>query len=331
MRITPFILCTVTLGALLSFSQHAHASAADPRIKLLADPSEKIAMPEEFQKEWVLDSCESGSRIIRFSRYFHMRSVMKESRITRTEGVVLMGRNTYKVSMPRDVSMITLKKNGDLLQFYPRPGDLPTIAAVESGRALASFFKFKSCDGKRNNFVIEDRKMLALLPRLDRMHESCPQRDDLLKESCQSAVLGLFDLNGDNKIDLHEMNDAWQTIGVYHGGQGSSCAAPSVTNVAAVGQDSGTLAEPANNASLPYTPVPATAAPAPMTIADGTPYFEWLIDNLDRDGDQAISYSEVRGQWDRMNKDSLMTAFILTLTTAEGKLRYLPQPEDAPK
>lgn len=336
MMIRPLVLSAIGLCGLLSFAQSAHASAADPRIKLLPESQERVAIPDEFQREWVLSNCESGARIMRFSRYFHMNSVMSDSRITRTDGITPMGRNIYKLSMPRDTSMITLKKSGDLLQYYPQPGDFPTVAAVESGRALATFLKFKNCDGqKKNNFVVENKEMIALLPRLDRMHEACPKRADLMKESCQAAILNLFDRNGDEIIDLDEMKASWEILGRYNGS--GSCAAPAIPG-ATIAQGTAAAA-PTTDTSLPNTPAPtATAitvalpAAAPtMTVPDGAPYFEWLIGNLDRNGDHALSYDEVRGQWDRMTEDSLMAAFIQTLKTAEEKLRYLPPPEGSPQ
>lgn len=331
MMIRSLILSAIGLCSLLSFSQIAHASAADPRIKLLPESQEKVAIPDAFQREWVLSNCENGARIMRLSRYFHMNSVMSESRITRADGITPMGRNIYKLSMPRDTSMITIKKNGDLLQYYPQPGDFPSVAAVESGRALATFLKFKNCDGQRkNNFVVENKDMIALLPRLDRMHEACPKRADLAKESCQAAVLNLFDRNSDEVIDLDEMKASWEILGRYNGG--GSCAAPAIPGTAAVTQTTGTSSLPNTPApAAPVVPVAMPAAPPSMTVPDGTPYFEWLIGNLDRDGDLALSYSEVRGQWDRMAQDSLMAAFIQTLKTAEEKLRYLPPPEGAPQ
>lgn len=250
-----------------------------------------VPIPKNMQQRWILKSCERGEVAYRFSSYFQVSSTAYGSKLKRLGGLRDEGSDRYSLVKPSETMAFAVGPSGDLLQYYDRSQTSFTPQSLEDKSAGIPYITFKNCSADGSWLVQENQMFVDLLPGLDRIHEACPTRQDIFTQpTCQKAVFTLFDYSGDEMIDEAEMTRAW---GVISANSFRACG------VSAPKQD--------------------------VLAADATAYKSWFFSNLDGNKDQKISFPEVRGQWDRLQSDSLMSGLTNMLIAAEKPIGILPE------
>lgn len=255
------------------------------------DSSTLVPVPQEMQQRWILNSCEKGQVAYRFSDYFMMTSTSFGSMVQRTGGLRDDGNQRYSLTLPAETLGLVIGTKGELIQYYGDQHASFSIAALEAKKIMLPHVKFQNCTTDRPMIIKEDPVIVALLPRLDKIHQVCPEAEDIFKTACQKAVFTLFDDNNDQALDQAEMEKAWKMI-------------VPASNFGACGN---------------------TTEDRMLLNADGREYFSWLFTHLDKDGDQKISFPEIEGQWQVMQGDPLMSGATNLLMAAQEPLDILPQ------
>lgn len=257
---------------------------------LKPEASELVPVPQDMQKLWILNSCESGAVGYRFSDYFMMISTAWGSDLERIGGFQDRGNGRYRMVTLTEILEFVIGTKGDLIQIY---GDVNTsfsLSDLENLKIMIPHIVFKNCADMPNTAVREDAVMIAQLPALDHIHEACPTPADLVKTDCQKTLFAMFDDNHDVALDQNELTQAWKII---------------IPNSA-------------------FTACDAAGAGATQLSVDGLTYFAWLFSHLDKNTDAKISFSEIQGQWANMQSDPLMSEATNILIAAAAPLALLP-------
>lgn len=250
-----------------------------------------VPVPKGWQKLWLIKGCEKGKLSYRFSDSFLLMSIPQGSKLFRIGGLIDNGAGRYSMVMPAETLQFVEGSQGDLLQIFGNPVTTFSVEALEKKQIMVPHITFKPCDEKAKLLIHEDKALVALLPRLDRVHKACPERTDILsRKECQRAAFGLFDANSDNVVDETEMQSGWE--------------------LAIANSSFGTCG--------------TAATPADMLRREGTGYFTWLFEKLDRNKDRKISFDEIDGQWKVMQGDPLMSGATNLLMSAEKPIGFLP-------
>ena len=248
-----------------------------------------VPVPEDWQKLWLIKSCEKGELSYRFSDAFLLMSIPQGSKLFRIGGLIDNGAGRYSMVMPAETLQFVEGSKGDLIQIFGNQPASFSVEALENKQIMVPHIYFKPCEDQTTK-VNEDKAIVAMMPRLDQVSKACPERGDIYKKDCQKAVFGLFDQNGDDAIDLTEMKSGW--------------------DLAIANSSFGTCG--------------TAATPADVLRREGTAYFDWLFEHLDQNKDQKVSFTEIDGQWKTMQGDPLMSGATNLLLSAEKPIAIMP-------
>ncbi len=255
------------------------------------EASTLVAVPQDMQQRWILNNCEKGQVAYRLSNYFMLISTREGSKLRRTGGLRDDGNQRYSLTMPAETVGLVIGTKGELIQYYGTQYASFSIEALEAKKIMVPHVKFQNCTTDGPMIIREDPVLVALLPRLDKIHKACPEAADIFKPECQKSVFTLFDINNDDALDRAEMEKAWELVV-----PASSFGTCGLT----------------------------TEGITPLN-ADGSAYFAWLFTHLDKDSDQKITFTEIKGQWQNMQGDPVMSGATNMLMAAQEPLDLLPQ------
>lgn len=278
------ILCLLMLMP----AAQAQRSLMEPQP--LPPASEMVPVPKDWQKLWVIKTCEKGKMGYRFSDYFLQVSVAGGSKLFRIGGFKDNGNGRYSMVMPGETVQLLQGTQNNLIQIFGTQQANFSVEALEKKKIMVPHIYFENCEGVKPGVVQENEEMRALLPRLDQIHKNCPTRPDISKKECQRAIFGLFDSSSDGFLDQKEMEYGWDVA--------------------------------INNSS--FGTCGSAATPADMLRREGAEYFAWIFKNLDKNTDQKISFDEIYGQWEVMAGDALMSGATNLLISAEKPIGLLP-------
>ena len=261
------------------------------RSKSLPPVSSLLPVPEDMQQRWILNSCDSGELSYRFSRRYLMISIPGWSDIVRLGGFSDLGNGRYKMTLPDEATGLLLGSDGRLIQYF---GDINisfSRAALEARQLMIPHVLYENCTTAENIKVDEDPLLLSLLPSLDTVQESCAAPQDIAKASCQKSIFSLFDADKDDALDESEMKRGWDILMSYSAF--GACT-------------------------------PEASAPDSLQ-GDGDAYIHWIFENLDRDQDKKITFSDFAPRWKEMQAHPLMSGLTNLLISADSKAGILPQ------
>jgi len=255
------------------------------------EASTLVAVPQDMQQRWILNSCETGKVSYRFSDYFMLISTSVSSKLRRTGGLRDDGNGRYSLTTPAETLGLVIGTKGELIQYYGNQYASFSVEALEGNKIMVPHVKFQNCTADGPMIIKENPAMVALLPRLDKIHKACPEATDIFKAPCQTSIFTLFDDNNDQALDQAEMEKAWDMI--VPASSFGTCGVTTEGNT--------------------------------LLNADGGEYFSWLFTHLDKDGDQKIAFAEIEGQWQTMQSDPVMSGATNLLMAAQEPLDILPK------
>lgn len=289
MKFTALPLSFILAFTLLSF---AGAAAQNfPKELPRPDPAEAVPVPEKWQdKLWIIQSCEKGRLAHRFSNYFILRSTSAGSSLDRIGGLIDQNNGRYNMILPGEAVQLIEGTKGDLLQIFGNMTASFSAEDMENYRVIVPYIPFKSCE-KTNDRIVENQDLVALMPKLDRLHIACPVPASIYKAECKRGIIAFFDENHDGLLDQDDLHKGWDFL-LKHTTFGNCGAAASSTDA---------------------------------LRREGLIYFEWLYENLDKNKDRKIAFEEIDGQWNRMQADPLMSGATNLLLSVQKTLKLLPQ------
>lgn len=264
---------------------------AQLKMKPLPPVASLVPVPPEFQQRWILRGCDKGQMAFRFSRRFLMVSIPQGSKLFRLGGFGELGNGRYSLSMPGETSGLLLSSTGRMIQYF---GDLKMSFSrdqLEARRLMIPHVMYDNCTAAPDVKVKEDPVMLALLPGLDHIQESCPAPQDIGKAACQESIFALFDRDNDKSLDETELHRAWDIL----------------------------------IANSPFGTCGAAATAADSLRSDGGEYVQWLLTHVDENKDQRITFGEFAPQWKAMQSDPLMSGFTNLLIASDRTIGFLPE------